>query len=166
MNKFTRTAQWVSGMNVEDFLDNYYRAQGWRITRTTSYEERTLCLGDRHYRHGSQHLRVEYKSGIQTFYTGNVFLETVSVDTQNKPGWVYTCKADYILYAALLNRKILVFVPDRLRAQIEALKEKFSVVKTGKNQNKGYDTHGVIIPLSYAESHVAAKVIRLEGDLV
>lgn len=159
-SKFEQTAQFKSGQDVADFLDAYYRERGWVITPTTPHEERTLCLGDRHYRQGDTHWLVEYKSGLQTFQTGNVFLETVSVDSVGKAGWVYTCKADYIMYGCLLNDKILIFLPERLRFEIDGLKAKYPTKKTGKQQNNGYDTHGVIVPLAAAEQ-LAAKVIRL-----
>lgn len=155
----TNTDQWTSGMSVESFLDKFFRRQGYTIERATQHEERVLCLGDRKFAKGDRSSWIEYKSGIQTFYTGNVFLETVSVDTTNKPGWVYTCQADFILYAAVLNKKILVFRPEKLREEIENLKEKFIETKTGKNQNKGYNTHGVIVPLEYAEKNLAEKVL-------
>lgn len=157
---FLDTAQWKSGTDVADFLDEYFRNRGWRIEPTTPHEERVLCLGDRHFYQKDTHWHVEYKSGIQTYYTGNVFLETISVDSANKRGWVYTCKADYLLYATLLNRKILIFLPERLRYEIDGLQARFRTVKTGKNQNSGYDTHGVIVPLAHAET-LAAKVLDL-----
>lgn len=161
MTAFEQTPQWKSGQSVADFLDAYYRAKGWQVTPTTPHEERVLCLGDRHFRQAQIHLHVEYKSGLQTYSTGNIFLETVSVDSKGVPGWVYTCKADIILYAALLNKKILVFLPDQLRRHIETLKLRFRTAKTGKRQNQGYDTHGVLVPLAYAESALATKVIQL-----
>lgn len=143
-------------------MDEYLCGQGFSIRQTTPHEERVLCLGDREFTRAGRSFFVEYKSGIQTFYTGNVFLETISVDTGNKkPGWVYTCRADFIYYACLLNGKILVFLPDHLRAVIEGLKLKFREVPTGKGQNSGYNTHGLIIPLDYAEKHLAKEIIRL-----
>lgn len=157
------SVQFKRGMEAEGFLDDFFRARGWQIVPTTAHEERKLCLGDRHFAKDGNTLLVEYKSGIQTYYTGNVFLETISVDSANKPGWVYTCKADYILYATLLNEKILVFKPDKLRAVIEMLKTKFREVKTSNNQNDGYDTHGVIVPLEYAEQHLVEQVIPLNA---
>lgn len=161
MNSFEKTSQFISGLSVADFLDDYFTARGWAITPTTPHEERKLCLGDRHFKRDRQHLLIEYKSGLQTAKTGNVFLETISVDSKNVPGWVYTCAADYLFYGALLNKKILIFVPDKLRATIETLKTQFRTVKTGKHQNKGYDTHGVIVPLAYAEQNLAEKTIQL-----
>lgn len=160
----TRTAQWTSGRQVEKFLDDFFRRRGYTIRRATPHEERVLCLGDRKFSKNDRELWVEYKSGIQTYYTGNIFLETVSVDATNKPGWVYTCKADFILYAALLNNKILVFRPDKLRQDIEDLKQRFIETKTGNNQNKGYNTHGVIVPLEYAEMNLADRVIIFDRE--
>jgi hypothetical protein len=149
-------------MKVEDFLDQYF-ALDFIIERTTRYQERVQCLGDRKFieRQSKKSFYVEYKSGIQTGYTGNVFLETISVDSTCVPGWVYACQADYLLYAALLNGLILVFEPEKLRKKIGMLRQKFKEKKTSKGQNDGYDTHGVIVPLDYAKVHLASKVIKI-----
>ena len=152
--------QFKSGKNVEAFLDEFFSRRGWNIEPTTPHEERTLNLGDRRYTRGDVTWLVEYKSGVQTFYTGNVFLETISVDSDGTPGWVYTCQADYIFYAAVLNDKILVLKPDTLRDEIEGLKTRFREVATSNNQNKGYNTHGVIVPLEYVEQFLAVPGAR------
>jgi hypothetical protein len=160
-NSFVNSPQFKSGMAVEDFLDKYFSNQ-FEIKKTTNHQERVLCLGDRIYKGNDKCFFVEYKSGIQTHYTGNVFLETISVDNPCKPGWIYTCQADFVLYAPLLDGMILVFKPDDLRKQIAELKTKFPEKSTGKGQNKGYNTHGIIIPLDYAKK-LAAKIIHLES---
>jgi hypothetical protein len=157
---FVDSPQFKSGMAVEDFLDQYFGAE-FEIKRTTQHQERVLCLGDRIYKNGDKSFFVEYKSGIQTHYTGNIFLETISVDNPCKPGWVYTCQANFVLYAVLLDGMILVFKPDDLRRQIAELKTKFPEKPTGKGQNKNYNTHGIIIPLNYAQN-LAVKIIYLE----
>jgi hypothetical protein len=148
-------------MQIEAFLDDYFTALGYRIERLTAHEERIEKKGDRRFYEGVRRILVEYKSGIQTYYTGNVFLETISVDTHNIPGWVYTCQADVIAYAALLNNEILLFRPDDLRRCISDLQRRFRTVKTGKGQNAGYNTHGVIVPLAIAETELAYRIIRL-----
>lgn len=160
MNNFTSTPQFESGDNVAVYLDIFFRVRGFTIGKTTPYQERVLCLGDRIFTKGDKSFYVEYKSGIQTAQTGNVFLETISVDTVCDPGWVYSSQADYILYAALLNLKILVFKPEKLRSEIGHLRKEFEIKKTDK-QNQNYHTHGVIVPLGYAEVHLAHKVIEL-----
>lgn len=159
MVSFEETPQWLSGQSVAEFLDQFFIRRGWQIKPTSPYEERVLCLGDRHYRKDGRHLFIEYKSGLQTAATGNVFLETISVDAQDKPGWVYTCQADYIFYATLLNKMILVMIPATLRQKIEQLKGQFRETKTGKAQNKGYNTHGVVIPLDYVVRNLTWQVI-------
>lgn len=155
------TPQFRQGMDVETYLDDYFNAAGYRIERATPHEERQLKKGDRQFYKNHHYTWVEYKSGVQTFYTGNVFLETISVDTHNIPGWVYTCQADTIIYAAILNKQLLLFDPDYLRARIEDLKQRYPTVKTSKGQNVGYNTHGVIVPLAVAETDLAYKTIRL-----
>lgn len=155
------TSQFKHGKDVEAYLDAFFRARGWTIWQTTPYEERVLCIGDRHYQKDGVTLRIEYKSGIQSGFSGNIFLEILSVDRQGVPGWVYTCKADFIFYAALLNHKILIFKPQALRECIEYLKAMFSQNRTRHQQNAGYNTHGVLVPLDYAENCLAVRVIRL-----
>lgn len=163
MIHLTNTVQFTNGKAVEAFLDEYFGKAGYTIRQTTPHEERVLCLGDRQFGLNGGAFFVEYKSGIQTFYTGNIFLETVSVDAVNKPGWVYTCQADFVYYACLLNGKILVFKPEQLRTKIIGLKQQFREVKTGKGQNSGYNTHGLIVPLVYAEKYLTEKIITLSS---
>lgn len=155
--------QFKNGKHVEMWLDRFFANRGWTIQQMSQHEERVLHIGDRYFERDGKRLKVEYKSGIQTFYTGNVFLETISVDTHQKQGWVFTCQADYLMYATLLNHKILVMRPEILRANIQRLKLHFPTVKTGKGQNDGYNTHGVIVPLSYAEKNLTEQIIHL-GD--
>lgn len=162
MTKFTETQQWKSGEEIAAYLDEQLRRQGFTIRPTTPHEERVLCLGDRHYQRGSESYFIEYKSGVQTFYTGNVFLETVSVDTDNKLGWVYTCQADFIFYAAILNRRVLMIKPAVLREKIDYLKTQFREVKTSKGQNATYCTHGLIVPLDYVERNLCFRVVHMQ----
>lgn len=157
----TNKPQFTQGKKVEAFLDEFFQFEGWTVCPMGAYDERVLHLGDRYFVKGTTVLKIEYKSGIQSFHTGNVFLETVSVDKARKPGWVYTCQADFIFYAALLNHKILVFKPQALRDRIEYLKSQFKEVQTSHQQNDGYETHGVIVPLDYAARMLAEKVIAI-----
>lgn len=161
-NGFTQSPQFKRGMSVEAWLDKFFAGRGYAIRRTTAHQERRLHLGDRIFTKGGHSHFVEYKSGIQTYYTGNVFLETISVDRDNVPGWVYSSRADHVIYAALLNGRILIFHPARLRGVIEVLKRQFREVKTSYGQNRGYNTYGVIVPLAYAVEHLVDKVIEVE----
>jgi hypothetical protein len=146
-------------MDVEQWLDAYFARHGFQIEKTSAHQERVECLGDRIFTKNGKAQYIEYKSGIQTFYTGNIFLETVSVDSQNKPGWMFTCKADWIIYAALLNNIILFFYPPYLRENAEILRREFREVST-HNQNETYKTWGLVVPLEKAKK-LATKIIEL-----
>lgn len=160
MNRqFIKSPQFKQGMKVEVWLDTYFSNHGFKIKKTTPEQERKHGLGDRIFSKGNTTQFVEYKSGIQTFHTGNVFLETMSVDTSKKPGWLFTCKASWVIYAALLNRVILFFDPAYLRQNIHILKKKYKEVHT-HNQNKDYKTWGLIVPLDEAKK-LATKIINL-----
>lgn len=161
MSEVKNKIQFRNGKEVEKFLDIHFRGKGFEIRETTYHEERVLHLGDREFSKDGKSFFVEYKSGIQTFHTGNVFLETVSVDTNGKPGWVYTSKANFVLYACLLNGKILVFLPEQLRDNLDSLKQQFKEKSTSQKQNNGYNSRGLIVPLFYAEKNLAKKVILL-----
>jgi len=161
MNGFTKTNQWKSGEEVASFLDNLLKSYGYSVAPTTAEEERVRCLGDRKITKRERTLYVEYKSGIQTHYTGNVFIETISVDTANKSGWLYTCKADWLLYACILDGCVLCFRPDSLRDRLCARMSDFRTTSTSHDQNKGYRTHGILVPLREAIS-IADRVIHLD----
>lgn len=163
--RLVETPQFKRGKDVEAYCDGFFERRGYRIEVLSADEERRQKKGDRRLWRGGRAVHVEYKSGLQTYHTGNVFLETISNDATGARGWVYTCHADYIVYAALLNRKLLVFEPETLRAAIPGLLRRFPVRKTGKGQNaglgRGYDTHGLVVPLAVAESELSVKVIEL-----
>lgn len=161
MTYLTETDQFKNGKEVEAWLDVYFRNE-FVIRQTTRHEEQVLCLGDRQFSKDGKLFYVEYKSGIQTFFTGNVFLEIISNDITCDPGWVYTCRAKFLLWAALYNHKILVFRPERLRAEIADLKTKFPIGRTDIQNT--YHTSGVLVPLDYVEKiKLADKVIMLEA---
>lgn len=167
MPAFTELPQWISGKKVEDFLDVYFKTQGFKIRKTCLYEERILCLGDRAFYKDRHRWFVEYKSGEQTDFTDNVYLETISNDSLKhyKDGWVLTCRAHFVLYSALFEKKILLFLPGALRAVLPQLREIFPIYKTSHNQNDGYDAHGLVVPTKYAKERLARKIINLPDDL-
>src|SRR3990172_11157998 len=156
MSKIESVRQFKQGKSVEAYLDILFRSLGFQIRPTTRDEERALYLGDRLFTQGSRQFFVEYKSGIQTQRTGNIFIETISVDDPHhyKPGWAFTCKADYIIYATIFNGCLLVFRPDDLRNVMDTLKAKFKEVPTSNHQNYGYNTHGLLIPLEWAKKNL------------
>ncbi len=128
-------------------LDKYFE-QAYRITPATREQERAGV--DRFFEHlvtGVQY-SVEYKTDHETPRTGNVFVETMSMETTQKLGWAYTSLAQVLVY----------FVPGQeyaLRADMTAIKRcmsKWSVYREATAWNRSrsgeyYRTLGRLVPV-------------------
>ena len=146
------------GKKHEATLDTFF-GRNWTITPLTLNQERA-GLGDRQFcRDGDKYL-IEYKSDETASRTGNAFIETVSVDTTDKPGWAITCKADFIFYYLPLDNLIYVISPETIRANLKLWQNKYQTVPTGKGKNDGYRTWGIKLPL-YELEQAASKVISV-----
>jgi hypothetical protein len=89
-------------------------------------------------------LSVEVKTDWLAASTGNAFVETVSSDTTQTPGWVFTCQADLLLYyIPQLSTAMIVRAGD-LRQRIGAWQKNYP---NRAVRNKGYCTHGILVPL-------------------
>ena len=101
---------------------------------------------------------VEYKADSVASQTNNVFIETVSVDNQNKIGWALYSRAQLLIY----------FVPPLLIAyliEMVCLKRNLRIwlktYGTKKAQNKGYDTIGIPVPRDVFEEECCVEVISM-----
>lgn len=88
---------------------------------------------------------VEYKTDWKTSETGNAFIETVSVDENNKPGWGYTCSAQLIVYYVPQWSRAFLVPTIAVKNSIEGWRARF---KEKAAQNQGYKTLGVPVPWS------------------
>lgn len=89
-------------------------------------------------------ISVEYKSDSRAHQTGNAFIETVSVDTRDIPGWVYTSKADVLVYYLPVPRTYYMIDFVALREQLPAWEQRYRQVKV---KNSDYYTMGLLVPL-------------------
>lgn len=99
---------------------------------------------------------VEYKLDIAAKRTGNLFFETVSVDTQGIPGWGWTSQADYWIFL-IPEQEIIVVHPGKLRSLVWQ-HQTLLIERTVPNKN--YKTLGVPVPLSDIRK-VAYKIQQL-----
>jgi hypothetical protein len=131
----------------ESELDKYFGV-AYHITKATREEERKGI--DRYFEHVNTGVcySVEYKTDHKAAETGNVFIETKSVDTANKAGWAYTSLAQVLIY----------FVPAFERAYrtdmtaIKRILSTWSSYPEGRAWNAGrngevYRTWGRLVPL-------------------
>lgn len=91
---------------------------------------------------------VEYKGDGRTAETGNLFLEVVSVDSNEKEGWALSCAAQRLVYYVLGKEIAYIMDPLVLKQHIRELEKRF---KTRPAENVGYSTHGVLVPVGKAK---------------
>lgn len=131
------------GTRGEQILDHWL-AQSYRILDVSDiklYQEsgvdRILMRPD-----GST-VKVEYKFDLASSRTGNIFFETISVDTRNVPGWGWSSQADYWIFL-LPSLEVLVVEPSRMRTLAWQYRDQ---LVDKEIQNLGYKTIGIAIPL-------------------
>ncbi len=136
--------QLAMGESGEARLDRYF-SKWYEVTPVSIDLQRDGI--DRKFKRGSAVTYAEYKTDSRTATTGNIFVETMSVDTIGKLGWAWTCKADMLMYLALPNTLYIVD-PLNVRDCIEFWQSAFGIRKV---KNKGYKSHGIPVPVKEFE---------------
>lgn len=102
---------------------------------------------------------VEYKADSAATKSGNAFIETVSVDKADKPGWAYTSRASQLVYYLPGYDVAYVIEFQALRDQLESWRARY---REQSIPNKGYNTRGILVPLQ-ALQQVSTKVLFLDA---
>lgn len=157
---YSFSVQLEKGEGAEARLDRFFgrfycissvdaQAQRWGIDRIWWRRDMTIRCS------------VEYKTDWAAERTGNVFIETVSVDSQNKPGWVYTSVAQLLVY--YLPQSGVAYIAPMLAVR-EATKEWAQTHQEMPVPNDGYNTKGLLIPLAEFAEKCQAKKIKLDSQ--
>jgi hypothetical protein len=149
-------AQRTRGETGEAILDRFFEARGHLIQPATRGQQ--LRGIDRVFVKDGKIAYVEYKTDYRAHETGHVFVETISVDTDDTAGWAYTSGADFLVYYIPALNRILVMPLENLRKLLPGWVEAHP---TRPAQNKAYATHGVLVPLSEFEGH-ATQVFTID----
>ena len=99
---------------------------------------------------------VEYKTDHLAARTGNAFIETISVDVEQKAGWAFTAQADLLLYYVPGLSQVYVLRTTALRARLPFWLLAHEVQQVS---NRGYQTHGLLVPLAEL-ANCAQKVLH------
>ncbi len=136
------------GEAYEHHLDALF-AKEYAIVPVTREEQR--CGLDRIFtrRSDGKVFTVEYKADSRAGRTGNAFIETVSVDTTNKPGWATSSQADILIYLITAPETIYCIQLSKLRAKLASWQRKYRQVAVN---NDGYRTLGLLVPLHELEA--------------
>lgn len=143
VNEYDFSTQFKRGERGETFLDAYFR-QMFHIEDVTREGQRKGT--DRWFTPlpFGQRFLIDYKTDYAAHKTGNGFIETVSVDTTHKPGWIFTSQAAYIIYYVAIDEIIYVLPMRDLRERLPRWQRDCRLVKV---PNVGYCTHGLLVDL-------------------
>lgn len=143
MKPYTFTTQLTDGQKGERRLDAFF--QKWFVIRPATDAEQRQGI-DRHFtrRKDQRAFTIEYKTDHTAGRTGNAFVETISVDTDNKPGWALTSQAQLLIYYIPDTGIIYVIDFARLRRNLPRWQQTYPQRAI---PNRGYHTHGLLVPL-------------------
>jgi hypothetical protein len=139
----------AEGQTYEQQLDARF-ADRYIIQPATPQQQRQGI--DRVYRprnNPHQVLYIEYKADRTAVRTGNAFVEIVSVDTANKPGWAITSQADWLFYLVPGEAEALYII--RMADLRRSLPAWRTAYQTRRVPNDGYHTVGLLVPLDEFE---------------
>lgn len=144
--------QLALGQSDENRLDQHFR-QFFVIVPASSDEQRTGI--DRHYIKDKRTYSVEYKSDRRAKETGHAFIETVSVDANDKPGWIYTSQATYLFYFVPNDDLVYMLTLRKMRNQLPRWERECRSVAV---PNEGYSTVGLLVDIGDIERCAIASV--------
>ena len=144
--KYSFKRQFRRGQKAERYIDTLFADQ-FNIKPANRSEERRGI--DRHFvSRDGKHYSIQYKADKTAARTGNAFVEIISVDTKNIPGWAYTCEADFIFYYIDDIGPIYILRPKDIKKKLKRWERKY---QTRAIPNKGYNTIGLLVPLDEFE---------------
>lgn len=137
--------QLAQGEGAEARLDHHFQDR-FLIQPATRAQQRGGI--DRLFTHRQTGISytIEYKTDWTAGHTGNAFIETVSVDTEQIPGWAYTSQAEWLVYFVPIRLALYLIAFSDLRAQLPHWL--LSCRAAPPIPNQGYCTHGILVPLS------------------
>jgi len=129
-------------------LDAYFSGRG--ITVTPVDHDGQLSGKDRNFATPDNlTYTVEYKADSRASDTRNAFIETVSVDEQNIPGWAYTSTADVLVYYIPPDNIAYVLRMQSVKAMVPVWTETYPLQSVANVSQRGesYHTIGLLVPI-------------------
>jgi hypothetical protein len=151
MRPYDFTVQHKRAAVHEPTLDAYFTNQGFNVVVVDQTMQR---LGIDRVLQAKPTL-IEYKNDFTASDTGNAFIETMSVSTTNRPGWVYTAQSDWLVYSLPHSGYAYLVRFADVRAQLPRWIHGY---QTRNIQNKGYTSSGLLVPLHELEALCGSRV--------
>lgn len=118
------------------------------------------------HRESGRRWTVEYKHDTWTHKTGNVFIETESVEGEKK-GWAYTSCARVLVYYVVYGEYAFVVRMDEIERRLdvwEKLYESKTTTTYDKKSGETYNTVGICVPVFVFRSICDAVVPIYSAD--
>lgn len=145
---------------LDTFFSRWFDIQRVPVAIETSSGVDRLFIGEQQ----GDALAVEYKCDTQGYRTGNAFIETISVDEDGKRGWLWTTKADALVYYFHEDGGGSGYVldPTDLRKRAYRWTRKYPV-KTATNDD--YHSYGLLVPAEELEPIAEGTFDVAAGEL-
>lgn len=149
------------GEAAESFLDNYFANDGYIINPV---DVKLQKLGvDRILIQKSTGIiwSVEYKADFIAHKTNNIFVETVSIDITNTPGWAVNSIAQLIVKYIPQKGTIIIIETSKLKMVLNRWGSQYKSRKTSTLGLTGeyFNSEGLLIPLPIFKA-MALKTIE------
>lgn len=144
MRLYSIREQLHQGEQVEDDLDEFFRRY-YRVAHVGMSDQRRGI--DRWFTDPQTRMTfpVEYKCDWLASDTGNAFIETISVDIVERPGWAISSEASWLVYALPQNGSYWTIPLHLLRRCLWRWSRRYNEVPV---QNVGYLTWGLLVPIA------------------
>jgi len=161
--------QYRIGKTAEYILDRLLVSKGYSIEMVGRSEERNgidrvLTSAD------NRTINAEYKTDRWAYHTGNAYMETVAYDNgiTSKKGWVFTSKADVVLYWVHPGERnatswVYVLDPKKLRTADWFSGGKYEE-KTVKNT--GFFGKGILVPMAIVRKLAGIAVLKMPKEFL
>lgn len=130
-------------------FDDFYKKKGFEVKRIYGIENKNY---DCEVKIGEIWYKVEEKYRSSDF--DDCLIEMIQDTETNSPGWLYYCKADYVLYG--VSKKIYCIDLPRLKSFVEKYKDMFNK----KISKKGWGrTENIVIDWATLKINKIAKLL-------
>ena len=110
---------------------------------------------------------VEYKTDQRTADTGNIFVETISVDEPLRLGWAYTSYAQLLAYHVPQWGKVSLTPMTMVKWHVEEWKQRYKMSPLIPNEGvygDKYNSRGILVPWEQFEKDCHSRIYRLDDE--
>lgn len=147
MHSYDFKTQLKQGERYEKLLDDHFSAW-FNITPASEFDQRNGI--DRIFTRRLDRcvFTVEYKADFQAHHTRNVFLETVSVDTRKRRGWVMQTRAQVIAYYVVHEDRVHLLYAADIKTALPMWRREYAEGSAfNETKDGGYSSVGVLVPI-------------------